>query len=342
MDKALKQRLVGATVLIALAVIVLPMLLDGPPDDPGSAPSQRIELPPRPDEITFETRRFPLGDQGGPVSEAAEGTAETNGPGRLPVPEPEPEPRDLESNGPDSGDSPDASTADELGGDSQAAKPESGQAEHAPGPNDSGVIPAPEVREEAAPRVEIQPPPAEARPGSAEPAPAAGRYVVQVASLGSDANARRLMGTLEDAGLAVLLDTVESDAARLNRVRVGPYASESEANAAVGRVREVVDGVNPRVVDLRPDEDAPVTSPADPLVRWVVQVGSFSDASNAEGLVKQLQDSGLTAYRETVRSSGSSIHRVRVGPFLDRQDALTARQKIIDAHSLEGVVMSSD
>jgi cell division septation protein DedD len=33
---------------------------------------------------------------------------------------------------------------------------------------------------------------------------------------------------------------------------------------------------------------------------------------------------------------------VRVGPFLERDEALGARQKLIDSHSLEGVVMSAD
>ena len=60
MDKALKQRLVGASVLIILAVIVLPMLLSGR-SDRLKHESSRIELPPKPDELSMETRRFPVG-----------------------------------------------------------------------------------------------------------------------------------------------------------------------------------------------------------------------------------------------------------------------------------------
>ena len=40
MDKALKQRLVGASVIIALAVVVLPMLLSGRPE--GGAPESQV------------------------------------------------------------------------------------------------------------------------------------------------------------------------------------------------------------------------------------------------------------------------------------------------------------
>lgn len=49
MDTALKQRLVGASVLVALGVIFIPMLLDGP-DDP-------VRLPEQPDR-PFEERRL--------------------------------------------------------------------------------------------------------------------------------------------------------------------------------------------------------------------------------------------------------------------------------------------
>ena len=60
MDKALKQRLVGASVLIILAVIVLPMLLSGR-SDTLKQESRQIELPVKPEELSVETRRFPVG-----------------------------------------------------------------------------------------------------------------------------------------------------------------------------------------------------------------------------------------------------------------------------------------
>ena len=76
MDKALKQRLVGASVLIILAVIILPMLLSGR-SDTLKQESRQIELPPRPDELTFETRRFPIGVPNKPVPAPAEPDQET-------------------------------------------------------------------------------------------------------------------------------------------------------------------------------------------------------------------------------------------------------------------------
>ena len=58
MEPALKQRLVGAAVLIALAVIFLPMLIQGPAPESGIA-----DVPldaPRAPQGEFETRDLPL------------------------------------------------------------------------------------------------------------------------------------------------------------------------------------------------------------------------------------------------------------------------------------------
>ena len=53
MDRALKQRLVGASVLIALAVIVLPMLLGGRSEG-VSGESSKIEIPAKPSELELK------------------------------------------------------------------------------------------------------------------------------------------------------------------------------------------------------------------------------------------------------------------------------------------------
>ena len=114
-----------------------------------------------------------------------------------------------------------------------------------------------------------EPPPSVAPSGK-------GRYIVQVASFGSVNNAKRLTTQLQELGYAVSADTVKSDVGTLHRVRVGPYASESDADRAVATLKTQVRDVKPRVMDMQPEKAAPVTAPSDPLVRWVVQVGSFS------------------------------------------------------------------
>jgi cell division septation protein DedD len=58
MDTALKQRLIGAVVLVALAVIFLPMLIKGPAPDSGVS-DVPLDVPQAPDG-QFETRELPL------------------------------------------------------------------------------------------------------------------------------------------------------------------------------------------------------------------------------------------------------------------------------------------
>jgi DedD protein len=299
MDKALKQRLVGASVLIALAVIVLPMLLGG---RPGGDPQelQKIELPPQPSELDFETRRYPIGEQ------APERQPESTPAVVKPLPTPGPAAESIPQPGADG-------VPDEVSGQ-------------------QGLPPITEVADK--PSITVSAP--QSRSGEA------GRYVVQVASFGAVENANRLSETLRGYGYAVMLDTIKSDIGTLHRVRIGPYESESEASGIVSRLQTQVGDLKPRIMDLQPEKAAQVTTPSDPLVRWVVQVGSFSSADNADKLVARLRLESMAAYKEEVSSSGSTIYRVRIGPFLEREEAIRVNRRVSERMSIDGVVMSSN
>ncbi|MGD8682022.1 MAG: SPOR domain-containing protein [Lysobacterales bacterium] len=332
MDIALKQRLVGAVVLIALAVIVLPMLLGGRPES-GLPETRKIELPPQPPEMDFETRRFPVGESSARTPRAA---TESEAPGKaLPTPASVPTPREEEPQ-PAADAAPAEAAKDGAGAETALAS----TGESREGADDAGDKAPDGAAVSASEPVADAAPPVSTRSGAAQSDD--GRYVVQVASFGSMDNANRLSGRLRDLGYNVLLDTIKSDVGTLNRVRVGPYATESSANQAVTRLSSQIDGVRPRVMDLQPDRAAQVTSPSDPLVRWVVQVGSFSSATNADNLVARLRTETLSAYKEQVNSGGSTIYRVRVGPFLERDEAIRAERLVKDRLSLDGVVMSDD
>jgi DedD protein len=320
MDKALKQRLVGASVLIALAVIVLPMMFSGRPES-FSQQSQKIELPPQPGELSFETRRFPVTDPQQNVQPTVNRDAVSTNrlppvPG-APADQAAPE-KTQEVTQAGSDDTPDQAPMDTTPGNSGLVSS---------APSSTGPVQGVETK---------SPDPDSSAAG------ATGRYVVQVASLGSAENASRLMTSLRQHGFPVLLDVISSDVGQINRVRVGPYQNETEATQASARIGAELEGVSPRVLDLQPDESAAATRPADPLVRWVVQVGSFADSSNAERLVTQIREAGMSAYGETLTSSAASIFRVRVGPFLEREEALRVKQQLADRLSVDGVVMSVD
>lgn len=314
MDKALKQRLVGATVLVVLAVILLPMLLSGPAE-PGTVASQPIELPPRPGELQFETRRFPVG---------------AGNPSGTPAPPPRPgaaavdqAPLQLEA---------EASSPEQPG--LQAAAEEPTVAEPATDAEaGQGGASALTAEVEAAP----------VEDGSPEPvAPASGRFLVQVASFSSPANADRLAGRLRGDGFPVLLDTVESAAGTLHRVRIGPYALEQDGRDTLDRLAGLMPDLNPRLLDLQPEQGAPVAAPPDPMARWVVQVGSFASSDNAQGLVDRLRRAGYAANSVTVHEGAATAYRVRVGPELERDAAVRIADELQQQHGLAGLVMESD
>ena len=329
MDIALKQRLVGAVVLIALAVVVLPMLLGGRPEE-GAQEAQTIELPPQPAELDFQTRRYPIGEALEVPAREAEADPSAAAPVTLPHPSPQAAPANGADSSSDPGSDPGAVTHVELAPREFEDALEAGVEAPAPAAPDTVAEAATETQAAA----ERAPTPAT---GSGS-----GRYAVQVASFGSVSNAKRLADTLRGSGYSVLSDTVSSDVGTLHRVRVGPYPTESKANAVVAQLRERLSDVKPRVVDLEPEKTSQVTSPSDPLVRWVVQLGSFSSAGNADTLVERVRAEGFSAYQESISSSGSTVYRVRVGPFLEREEAIRVDGLIAERLSVDGVVMSAD
>jgi DedD protein len=327
MDTALKQRLVGATVLILLAVIVLPMLLSGQ-SETLQQETARIEVPPRPDELSFESRRFPVGSQ-------ANGASAINRAGN------QPEPKDNQPTGADQ-----SGNIDTSAGDAAELAPTTAGITT----NGSAPTPVPEPgMEEGAPV--IVPASAEGGPGAADSAAEPEevevpdnkqRYLVQVASFSTTANANSLSGKLAASGLPVLMDNVETDAGLLHRVRVGPFDDRQQADEVVRSVAGQFSDLKPRIIDLKPEQNAPVTSPSDPLVRWIVQAGSFNQPENADQLVMRLRQAGFSAYQEKVSDAARTVFKVRIGPEIKRESAVSIAQRIKSEFDIDGLVMSAE
>lgn len=339
MDKALKQRLVGASVLIVLAVIVLPMLLGGQ-SDRLKHESRQIELPQKPDELSFETRRFPVAVPNKPqavVPDAASKDEATLQPGdREPlldsatVGKPVMPPPAI------------AEAQDEVQDEAQtivaplvAENSESGQTSSGPEILSTQVEKSPAVT-----AVLIEPRPDNTvNPGQA-PADAAiaPRYLVQVASFSSEKRANVLAAELRAGNMKVVMDVVDRTGGRLHRVRVGPFVARSDADATVARIKAQNASLSPRVMDMRPSDAAPVAGPSDPMVRWVVQLGSFSKPAAADAQVAKLRLAGLPAFTEKVSSAKGISYKVRVGPELDRGKAQSLKRKIKTEHNIDGFV----
>jgi len=333
MDKALKQRLVGASVLIILAVIVLPMLLSGR-SDRLKHESRQIELPPKPDELSIETRRFPVGIPGKPAPAAAKEPAEDKDPANGELTQ-----SDQTDIATVNTERPAAIPQIETGSDEIKVSATEDDGAQTAGSEPAGIAVTPKVTSitltsEKDKPLEIS--------EDSEGSESAARYLVQVASFSNERNANALADLLKAENLPVLLDVVDRPAGRMYRVRVGPYAKRPDADALVTSLRTKMTDLTPRVLDLRPNESAPVSTPSDPLVRWVVQVGSFSNSQSAQDLVAKLRLSGLSAFSEKVSSATGTVYKVRIGPELDREKATELARKVKAEQKLDTFVTTQE
>lgn len=75
------------------------------------------------------------------------------------------------------------------------------------------------------------------------------------------------------------------------------------------------------------------------LVRWAVQVGSFSSRDNAIRLRDSLRKQGFKAYTEVVDENGQRSTRVRVGPELDEERAKRLRAELKSKAKIDGILV---
>lgn len=78
-----------------------------------------------------------------------------------------------------------------------------------------------------------------------------------------------------------------------------------------------------------PAASAPTTKSPAGTARWYVVLGSFSDAANAKALALRARQSGFKAEVLPMKSGGSSLNRVRVGPFKTEAEGQGARATLI-------------
>ena len=217
MDQGLKERLVGAAVLVAIAVWLIPWVLDGP-EEGAEAPASALRLPSAEEPMPMRTQTLRLGD-------ASEQSAQST-PSAQPAPATTPPPP------------PAVATAqpakDEAAAPSQPApQPETTLA--------AATTPAPAARPPPAPAASAAPKPAQPK--------AQGDWTVQLGSFEDEANAKRLAQRAGTFGYKAEVSSVRSGGKTLYRVRVGPQATRAAADAAASALK--AHGVEARVVAAR-------------------------------------------------------------------------------------------
>ncbi len=205
MERALKERIVGAIVLVTVIVLVVPVFLDGPPDD-GEVISERVPLPGQ-EEQTTQTIVLPRDrDEPVPAPVAA-----------APVPE--------EMAGSPADSSPAA--RDETPEPAEETTVAEAPADDPPAPV-TEPMPEPVVEDEQIrdePEVE-----------AASATSTTGMWAVQIGSFSSQENAENLAADLRRQGFAAFLSQHSGSSGQLHRVRVGPQRDREEAEAMAARL----------------------------------------------------------------------------------------------------------
>lgn len=199
----LKQRIIGALVLVSLAVIFVPMIFDEPHSERTTTSIQIPEEPPFPEVDTpaEDIPPAPSYDEG-TTTESATGT--TSG-----------------SSGNETS-APDYRLVEKDDASAPANDASAPAAESAEAPTASAESPAEPPADAAA-----QAPDSVEYSGSLK-----GAWVVQLGSFGNPDNARRLRDNVREKGYNSHLQEVERGDVTLVRVFSGPFASKSEAEAA--------------------------------------------------------------------------------------------------------------
>lgn len=99
----------------------------------------------------------------------------------------------------------------------------------------------------------------------------------------------------------------------------------------------VNDGKNSSISKIARISPTPIKGSA-----WVVQLGAFSNKSNAKLLQQQLQGHGFNAYTQKVKTSRGQLVKVLVGPETQRQKAVAVQTKLNKSFNLKGVLVAYD
>jgi DedD protein len=309
MDSALKQRLLGAAVLIALAVIVLPMFLGSSPPKEASS-IQNLDIPPLP-ERKFETRTLPV-DGAAPAANPPAGTSDkvvtvdTRAPSTFEAPETKP---------------------------AEAAAP--------PAPTAQPETSAPRA---AQPVAEAKPAPPPAKPASDAGATAAsGRFRVNLGVYVAAGHAEALVARLKKAGFAAYAEAVDYHGKPAQAVRVGPFSDRAAAEAARLRVKQKEPRLPSSVTESadQPTADAPATAlAADRAGGWAVQLGAFKSEAEANKLRARVRAVGVAAFIDRTGAGDDVLWRVRAGPFAERSTAETTRNSLKAKLQADGMIVT--
>ncbi len=351
MDTALKQRLIGAIVLVALAVIFLPMLVKGPAPDSGVSDIP-LKVPDAP-AGQYETRELPL---------VTPGDAPANGAVGLSTPAPSSDaaaPADtrLMPAATAGGHYAVSFGAYASASDADAVIARLRQA-NLPGYSEPTTIngrpafrvrigpyadqataeamrlEAVKVRSDVKAQVVVLDAGADAATPAASTAaatttPTPTPSVAQAATTAPAVTTQTLPP--EPARPATQTSATATTPAR-------PASTPPAATTAATTTRPAAPAPRPAAPAPAVEKPAEVQKPAAADVGYAVQLGAFSNAADANALRDRVRAGGYSAFVEQVRTDKGTLSRVRVGPVANRAEADQLKAQIASKFGISGMV----
>ena len=323
MDSSLKQRLVGAVVLIALAVIFLPMLVKGPAPDSGVS-DVPLGIPGEPKAADTTTRDLPLIEPG---------TAPKGGAVGMPEATPE-------SANP--GPAQDGQFAAAAAGDyavsfgSYASVADADKVIAAlRGAGLAAYREATTVAGKAAQRVRIGPFVDRAQAESARLTAVGLNPKVDAKVIALDA------GTTAPVAASMPMPAPVA-AAPAKPVALPPPPKPAPESAKPDVTK--AEAPKPEAAKPAPVAAVPAAAPkpaaAAPAAGtgFAVQVGAFADAAAATSLRDKLRAAGFNAFTDVVQTESGKRTRVRVGPAMNRAEADALKAQVKAKAGIDGIV----
>ena len=203
--KQARHRLIGATVLVVIAVVGFPMVFDTKPRE--VATDIRIDMPERESVRSSQAPVAPQPDKMAATSTATEESASA-------------EKSAQESSAvADAVPAPVIKSPDNKNAATDKAKPTAkSDAEHAP-TTDSKASDKPADKAEAAPHTD--------------------RFIVQVGAYSDEAKVKEVRAKLEKAGFSTYVHVAKTKEGSRTRVRIGPFARKEEAQKVVNKLKSL-------------------------------------------------------------------------------------------------------
>lgn len=338
MDSQLKQRLIGAAVLVALAVIFLPMLVKGPAPDSGVS-DVPLKVPDAP-QGDYETRDLPLvvpdaAPAGGVVGMRSQPPADGDG-DALPT---------VDTTTAPSGR--DARQAQAQTGTGAMLPPVTAGGDYAV---DFAAYDSSVNADTVVARLRGAQLPAY-REASQVGARQAWRVRVGPYATRADAEIARVEAARvgkHDGARVVALDAAEPAAT----ASVSKPAPAPEAEVASKPLPPSTVAATP--IEKPAETPKPVAKPAEAAkpaatpgaataaagVGFAVQIGAFGNAAQAAGKRDQLRAAGFAAFTETVDTDKGTLTRVLAGPVVSRADAERLKGQVKAKLGIDGMVRS--